>query len=143
MASITEASIIPPDPTFSGPLNYELVETDGVPLDSLWQQMQIGMLVNLTYTWVGDRQDYFAGGNQFIYYSKTRDRTTDFRGPDFYFVDKVPRRQVQEWESQFLRYMHEQRREVVSALRESRKVTPEIEKQLSEAITTFGLQFKA
>src|SRR5437870_1898264 len=97
MASITEASIIPPDPTFSGPLNYELVETDGVPLDSLWQQMQIGMLVNLTYTWVGDRQDYFAGGNQFIYYSKTRDRTTDFRGPDFYFVDKVPRQPIRRW----------------------------------------------
>jgi F-type H+-transporting ATPase subunit alpha len=59
------------------------------------------------------------------------------------FLDKVPQRQVLAWETQFLRYMHEQRREIVAALRESRKITPEIEKQLSDAITGFGPQFKA
>jgi F-type H+-transporting ATPase subunit alpha len=58
-------------------------------------------------------------------------------------LDKVPQRQVQAWESQFLRYMHEQRRDVVSALREGRKLTEEIQKQLNDAITKFGPQFKA
>jgi F-type H+-transporting ATPase subunit alpha len=59
------------------------------------------------------------------------------------YLDKVPRPQVLAWEEQFLRYMHEQRREVVALLRESRKLTPEIEKKLVEAITAFGPQFKA
>ncbi len=57
------------------------------------------------------------------------------------YLDKVPRPQVQAWEDQFVRYMHEQRREVVASLREARKVTPEIEKQLVEAINAFSGQF--
>jgi F-type H+-transporting ATPase subunit alpha len=59
------------------------------------------------------------------------------------FLDKVPRKDVQAWESQFLKYMHEQRREVVDALTKAREFTPEIDAKLKEAITGFGPQFKA
>src|SRR5262249_13622780 len=65
------------------------------------------------------------------------------------FLDKVPRNQVAAWESQFLRYMHEQRRDVVDALIKARKFDGKdidegtLGKSLREAITAFGGQFKA
>ncbi len=58
-------------------------------------------------------------------------------------LDRVPQRQVQSWEEQFLRFMHEQRREVVEALGKGRKLTAEIQKQLNDAIAAFGPQFAA
>jgi F-type H+-transporting ATPase subunit alpha len=58
------------------------------------------------------------------------------------FLDKIPVKQVEAWEQQFLRYMHEQRSTVVDALKRERKLTPEIQKQLTEAATAFGPQFK-
>jgi len=68
------------------------------------------------------------------------------------FLDKVPRSQVQAWQDQFLRFMHEQRRDVVEALRKARKFDApkdkpidegEIGKSLLAALTAFGPQFKA
>ena len=59
------------------------------------------------------------------------------------YLDKIPRNQVAAWEEQFLRFMHEQRPEVRNALAKQRKFTPELEKQLGDAITAFGPQFKA
>jgi hypothetical protein len=32
-----------------------------------------------------ERQDYFVGGNMFIYYSRRQVRNRDFRGPDFFW----------------------------------------------------------
>jgi F-type H+-transporting ATPase subunit alpha len=59
------------------------------------------------------------------------------------FLDKVPQRQVLSWEDQFLKFMHEQRREVVEQLTKERKLTEEIQKKLQDAMTAFGGQFKA
>jgi len=59
------------------------------------------------------------------------------------YLDKVPVKQVQAWEQQFLLFMHEQRSEVRNVLAKQRKFTPELEKQLGDAITAFGPQFKA
>ncbi len=58
-------------------------------------------------------------------------------------LDKIERRKVQAWEEQFTRFMREQKPEVRAALAKSRKFTPEIEKQLTDAITAFQPQFKA
>jgi F-type H+/Na+-transporting ATPase subunit alpha len=58
------------------------------------------------------------------------------------YLDKVDRKQVQAWEKQFLRFMHEQRPAVPEALAKLRKFTPDLEKQLSEAIVAFQPQFK-
>jgi F-type H+-transporting ATPase subunit alpha len=59
------------------------------------------------------------------------------------YLDKVPVKQVRAWEDQFLRFMREQRPAVRDALAKARKFSPEIEKQLGEAITAFQGQFKA
>lgn len=36
-----------------------------------------------------EQQNYFVGGNMFIYFSREQARNRDFRGPDFFFVKGV------------------------------------------------------
>jgi F-type H+-transporting ATPase subunit alpha len=59
------------------------------------------------------------------------------------FLDRVPARQVAAWEKQFLRFMHEQKGDVVEALRKERKMTEDVQKRLNDAISAFQPQFKA
>src|SRR5439155_10142949 len=59
------------------------------------------------------------------------------------YLDKVPRNQVAAWEQQFLNFMREQRPEVRTKLVKERKISAEIEKQLTAAIEFFVPQFKA
>ncbi|MCI0739771.1 MAG: F0F1 ATP synthase subunit alpha [Gemmataceae bacterium] len=59
------------------------------------------------------------------------------------YLDKVPAKQVADWEQQFLTFMREQRPEVRKKLVRERKMTPEIEKELAAAIDFFQPQFKA
>lgn len=68
-----------------------LVETDGVPLESHWHVLQIGLLIELLAFHFRDRTDYYAGGNMFIYFSEEQARNKDYRGPDFFYVDGVNR----------------------------------------------------
>ncbi len=58
------------------------------------------------------------------------------------YLDKVPAKDVRTWEEQFLRYMHERQPEVTNAIRKERKLSKEIEQQLTAAITNFQAQFK-
>src|SRR3954451_8053399 len=64
----------------------ELIETDGEPLESDWHRIEINLLAELVYVHFAGRDDFFAGGNMFIYYSEQQARNRDFRGPDFFFV---------------------------------------------------------
>jgi F-type H+-transporting ATPase subunit alpha len=58
------------------------------------------------------------------------------------YLDKVPAKDVRAWEEQFLRYMRERQPEVGNAIRKERKLSKEIEQQLTAAITNFQAQFK-
>src|SRR5262249_54986330 len=53
------------------------------------------------------------------------------------YLDKVERPQVQAWEQQFLKYMREQRSGVREKILQTKKLTPEVEKELVDAITSF------
>src|SRR5260370_594035 len=68
---------------------WTLPETDGEPLESNWHRMAINFLIELAQCWLFPRQDFFAGGNMFIYFSMERFRNRDYRAPDFFFVNKV------------------------------------------------------
>lgn len=68
-----------------------LLETDGVPLESAWHLAQINLLIDILTYWFRGRTDYYVGGNMFIYFSERQVRDRDYRGPDFFFVDGVPR----------------------------------------------------
>jgi F-type H+-transporting ATPase subunit alpha len=58
------------------------------------------------------------------------------------YLDKIERRQVQAWETQFLHFMKEQRPSVRNLLLKERKLTAEIDRQLKEAIEAFQQQFR-
>lgn len=58
-------------------------------------------------------------------------------------VDKVPAKQVANWEEQFLLFMKEQKPEIRNALIKERKLTPDLEAKLKAAIEEFQPQFKA
>jgi F-type H+-transporting ATPase subunit alpha len=53
------------------------------------------------------------------------------------YLDDVPVEQVGEWEAKFHDYMETQGREVLKAIRESKELNEETEKQLKEAISNF------
>jgi F-type H+-transporting ATPase subunit alpha len=58
------------------------------------------------------------------------------------YLDKVERTQVQAWEHQFLKYMREMKPAVRDGILKSRKLTPDVEKQLVDAIAAFQPMFK-
>jgi Uma2 family endonuclease len=68
-----------------------LAETDGVPLESHWHVLQIGLLIELLAHRFRGRDDYYAGGNMFLYYSEEQAGNRDYRGPDFFYVDGASR----------------------------------------------------
>jgi Uma2 family endonuclease len=67
----------------------DLIFDDGEPLESNRHRIAMNVLIrSLQQLWF-DRNDYFTGGNMFIYYSSNQMRNRDFRGPDFFAVLNV------------------------------------------------------
>ena len=88
--------------------NLDLVYEDGVPLDTPWHRFEIDLLSQLVVRAMAGRgrEDYYTGGNMFIYFSLEQAeliRTApphEYRhvaGPDFFFVDRVPNRDRKAW----------------------------------------------
>jgi Uma2 family endonuclease len=63
-----------------------MIETDGVPMESEWHRLAMSLLIETVSYRLHDRQDYFVGGNMFLYFNQEQVRTRDYRGPDFFFV---------------------------------------------------------
>ncbi|MBI2807266.1 MAG: Uma2 family endonuclease [Planctomycetes bacterium] len=63
-----------------------LISEDGVPLESDWHGVEIELLRDLVHQHFSGRDDFFAGGNMFIYFNEEQARNKDYRGPDFFFV---------------------------------------------------------
>ena len=64
----------------------DLIFDDGEPMESNRHRIAMNTLIrSLQQAW-SDRNDFFCGGNMFIYYSSTQARNRDFRGPDFFAV---------------------------------------------------------
>jgi Uma2 family endonuclease len=62
---------------------------DGEPLETNWHRVEINLLVESIQSYWAGRQDYFAGGNMFVYYSEEQALNRDYRGPDFFVVLNV------------------------------------------------------
>lgn len=80
-------------------LPFELVYSDGEPLETNWHRIQMNLLIDLIYQVMTERgrTDFFAGGDMFVYYSyeQARDVASGrpyFRGPDVFYVGGVERR---------------------------------------------------
>ena len=67
----------------------DLVFDDDEPLESNRHRIAMNALIRSMLVALADRNDYFAGGNMFVYYSSTQARNRDFRGPDFFVVLNV------------------------------------------------------
>jgi F-type H+-transporting ATPase subunit alpha len=59
------------------------------------------------------------------------------------FLDKVPAREVQGWEKQFLTFLREQRAQVRANLAEKKDLTPEIVAEIEGALKAFQSVYKA
>jgi Uma2 family endonuclease len=67
-----------------------LPEEDGVPLESDWHRLAMSLLIELVSLHLKGRDDFFVGGNMFIYFDARQARDRNFRGPDFFFVWDAP-----------------------------------------------------
>jgi F-type H+/Na+-transporting ATPase subunit alpha len=59
------------------------------------------------------------------------------------YLDKIKTTQVQAWKDQFLQFVRDQRPEIRTTLMKEKKLSPALEKQLNDGLTTFALQFTA
>ena len=64
----------------------DLIFDDGEPLESNRHRIAMNALIESLHQYWAERNDYFAGGNMFIYYSSAQARNRDFKGPDFFVV---------------------------------------------------------
>ena len=79
------------------PTEDELPCDDGMPMETQRHVMQLQLLMDpLRVYWV-ERQDVYVGGNMFVYFSLEQVRNQDFRGPDFFVVLDVPKRERKSW----------------------------------------------
>lgn len=80
-----------PQPLATNDLDIPLPPTDlpyddGEPLETKRHRIAMNTLIrSLDHAW-SNRNDYFAGGNMFVYFSTEQVRNQDFRGPDFFVV---------------------------------------------------------
>lgn len=87
---MTQVSLKPYEAkTINFPDPDDLPEEDGEPLETNWHRAQMNLLIDVvTYRW-RDRQDFFVGGNMFIYYSPEQAFNRDYKGPDFFVIKGV------------------------------------------------------
>jgi Uma2 family endonuclease len=101
MAEVTPAEITQDELAALGivwpPTQDELPCDDGMPMETQRHVMQLQLLMDpLRLLWEG-RQDVYVGGNMFVYFSLEQVRNKDFRGPDFFAVLDVPKRERKSW----------------------------------------------
>ena len=88
-----------PSPEWQPPLPPDnLIFDDGEPLESNRHRIAMNLLIRSLPQAMGDRNDYFTGGNMFVYYSRSQAMNRDFRGPDFFVaLDVDAERERQGW----------------------------------------------
>ena len=67
-----------------------LPESDGIPMESDWHRLAMWLLIDVTSYFLRPRQDYFVGGNMFIYYGESKAGELQCVGPDYFLVWDVP-----------------------------------------------------
>lgn len=66
-----------------------LPEEDGEPLETTWHRNQINLLIDVVRHRWRERQDFFAGGNLFVYYYANQANEKKYKGPDFFLAKDV------------------------------------------------------
>jgi Uma2 family endonuclease len=84
-------------PIITLPNQDQLPCDDGIPMETQRHKMQMDLLLETIYPWLENRQDGYASGNMFVYFSAAQLRNQDFKGPDFFIVLDVPQTERKSW----------------------------------------------
>ena len=79
------------------PTQDNLPYDDNQNMETLRHKCQMDLLLETIYPWLEKRQDGFAGGNMFVYFSLTQVKNQDYKGPDFFCVLNVPSKERKSW----------------------------------------------
>jgi Uma2 family endonuclease len=79
------------------PTQDQLPCDDGIPMETQRHKMQMDLLLDVLTPWLANRLDGYVSGNMFIYFSSEQLRNQDFRGPDFFAVLGVPKKERKSW----------------------------------------------
>ncbi|MBD2576521.1 Uma2 family endonuclease [Oscillatoria sp. FACHB-1406] len=93
---MSQAALTPP-PIILLPTEDDLPYDDGIPMETPRHRAQMEVLINALDSWLEGRDNGFVGGNMFVYFSAEQVRDRDFRGPDFFVVLGVPKRERKSW----------------------------------------------
>ncbi len=101
MVEITPVVLTPPEdlPPYVEwpPTQDELPSSDGIPMETQRHKLQMDLLIDSLELFWTERQDFYIGGDMFLYFSLEQVRGKDFRGPDFFVVLDVPKRERKSW----------------------------------------------
>ncbi|MCC3444928.1 MAG: Uma2 family endonuclease, partial [Microcoleus sp. PH2017_03_ELD_O_A] len=64
----------------------DLIFDDGAEMESNRHRIAMTVLIRSAEQGLANRNDFFVGGNMFIYFSAQQVRNRDYRGPDFFAV---------------------------------------------------------
>jgi Uma2 family endonuclease len=80
------------------PRGEDLPCDDGEPMETPRHREQMVLLINsLKQAWE-HRDDFYVGGNEFVYFSQLQAKHNDFRGPDVYVVlDALKKKERKSW----------------------------------------------
>lgn len=70
---------------------------DNQTMETQRHKMQMDLLIESLDTWLAAQEDGYVGGNMFIYFSQAQIKSQDFKGPDFFAVTGVPKRERKSW----------------------------------------------
>lgn len=75
------------------PTEDELPCSDGEPMETERHVIQMNLLLETLKLYWADRQDWYIGGNMFVYFSPEQSMRYDFKGPDVFVALGVERRE--------------------------------------------------
>ncbi|MFM7441319.1 MAG: Uma2 family endonuclease [Snowella sp.] len=70
---------------------------DGEPMETQRHKLQMDLLIEELDTCLEQREDGYVGGNMFIYSSQAQLKNQDFKGPDFFAVTGVSKKERKSW----------------------------------------------
>ncbi len=88
MATVIDESVVP---------DIVLESEDGEKMDTGWHRLAMELLIACVVWLYRARNDFYVGGNMFIYYSEEQARNKDYRGPDFFYVNGVNREPIRKY----------------------------------------------
>lgn len=82
----SDSPLSDPDAPVPPPGEHELPSDDGEEMETNEHRVQMVLLIQSLKLALADREDFFVGGNMFVYFSETQVKRNDFRGPDVFVV---------------------------------------------------------